>query len=140
MVPKGVIWGGALDGSNQVGAIVTCQATMTSPLGAAWPAASWIVPNVRTAAASNKAIRRWEDRMFTLRSRDCFQPARNAAEDGLKERLPSRTIPLTSHHARGRFAALEAAVFLSSNVSDREENLDAHHQLSQDHSPRRDST
>ena len=38
-MPKGVICGGAVDGSNQVGAIVTCQATITSPAGAVWAAA-----------------------------------------------------------------------------------------------------
>src|SRR4030095_16369277 len=33
-IPNGVIWGGEVDGSNQVGAIVTCQAMTTSPAGA----------------------------------------------------------------------------------------------------------
>ncbi len=39
MIPKGVICGGAVDGSNQLGAIVTCHAMTASPAGAAWPAA-----------------------------------------------------------------------------------------------------
>src|SRR5881409_2414152 len=93
MVPKGVIWGGALDGSNQVGAIVTCQAMVTSPAGGAWPVASWIVPNVRTRAVSNTAIDRREDRMFNPPVKELFSTCSRCREDGLKERLPSR-VPL----------------------------------------------
>jgi hypothetical protein len=33
-MPNGVICGGALDGSNQAGAIVTCHAITTRPEGA----------------------------------------------------------------------------------------------------------
>src|SRR5262245_38319173 len=33
-MPNGVICGGAVDGSNQLGAIVTCQAITTRPAGA----------------------------------------------------------------------------------------------------------
>src|SRR5215470_19400289 len=61
-VPKGVIWGGALEGSNQVGAIVTCQATMTSPAGADWADASRKDPMARTTAVANNAMWRLKDR------------------------------------------------------------------------------
>ncbi len=33
-MPNGVIWAGAVDGSNQLGAIVTCQAMTARPAGA----------------------------------------------------------------------------------------------------------
>src|SRR5262249_29550694 len=39
-VPRGVMWGGALEGSNGGGAIVACQAMVPSRGGAAWAAAS----------------------------------------------------------------------------------------------------
>src|SRR5262247_2687551 len=35
-MPKGVICGGAVEGSNQLGAIVTCQAMVACPDGAGW--------------------------------------------------------------------------------------------------------
>ena len=38
-MPNGVICGGAVDGSNQLGAMVTCQAMMASPVGVVWAAA-----------------------------------------------------------------------------------------------------
>src|SRR5262245_17905232 len=49
-MPNGVIWGGALDGSNHVGAMVTCQAITISPAGAGWARAGAAAP--RTSAAA----------------------------------------------------------------------------------------
>src|SRR5262249_48302788 len=66
-VPNGVICGGALEGSNQVGAIVTCQAMVTSPVGAAWADASWKYPSARVTAVRNNAMCRLNDRISTLR-------------------------------------------------------------------------
>ncbi|MFL5269597.1 MAG: hypothetical protein ACJ8AH_23910 [Stellaceae bacterium] len=48
-MPNGVICGGAADGSNQAGEIVTCQAITTRPDGAG-PAASAAASKIRTAA------------------------------------------------------------------------------------------
>src|SRR4029453_7378440 len=93
MVPKGVIWGGAVDGSNQVGAIVTCQAMITSPAGDAWPFASWIAPDVRTRTVSNTAKARREDHIFNPPVKGLFSTCSRCREDGLKARLPSR-VPL----------------------------------------------
>src|ERR1051325_8793839 len=48
-MPKGVICAGALDGSNQAGAIVTCPAMTARPLGAGPPAAGVVTPKAMTA-------------------------------------------------------------------------------------------
>src|SRR5689334_13897275 len=71
-MPNGVICGGAVDGSNQLGEIVTCQAMVT------WPAAGGAATAVEAVAASATAAmsrgaqsrRRkgetWNDVMTTL--------------------------------------------------------------------------
>jgi hypothetical protein len=51
-MPKGVICGGAVDGSNQLGAIVTCQAMTACPDGAGSPARAGVTVSARTAATS----------------------------------------------------------------------------------------
>jgi len=51
-MPKGVICGGAVDGSNQLGAIVTCQAMTARPAGAGSAAGDRVAANARTAATS----------------------------------------------------------------------------------------
>src|SRR4029077_20311634 len=54
-MPNGVICAGAVDGSNQVGAIVTCHATTASPAGAVWAATSRVLPRTsRDATRSAK--------------------------------------------------------------------------------------
>src|SRR5437667_5867690 len=50
-MPKGVICGGAVDGSNHDGAMVTCQAIVASPCGV-WPAAPWAIPSTATTITS----------------------------------------------------------------------------------------
>src|SRR2546425_766548 len=57
-MPKGVICGGAVDGSNQVGAMVTGQAITASPAGVDWPCTPWTPPSVSAAATSSRTIRR----------------------------------------------------------------------------------
>src|SRR5262249_15340657 len=56
-MPNGVIWGGAVDGSNHVGAIVTCQATVTSPAGAACAATPRAAPKVAATNANSATMR-----------------------------------------------------------------------------------
>src|SRR5215470_2845521 len=51
-IPKGVICGGAVEGSSQLGAMVTCQAMTASPAGAGWAAAGSATARTRTAAAA----------------------------------------------------------------------------------------
>src|SRR6516165_2815288 len=51
-MPKGVICGGAVDGSNQLGAIVTCQAMTARPDGAGSAARGGVVGNTRATASS----------------------------------------------------------------------------------------
>jgi hypothetical protein len=57
-MPNGVICGGAVDGSNQLGAMVTCHAMTASPVGVVWPAARATVTSVRERAASSERSRR----------------------------------------------------------------------------------
>src|SRR5271169_1556694 len=51
-MPKGVICGGAVDGSNQLGAIVTCQAMTACPDGAGPAAGDGAAANTRVAVTS----------------------------------------------------------------------------------------
>src|SRR6516162_2538850 len=51
-MPNGVICGGAVDGSNQLGAIVTCQAMTACPDGAGSAARGGVVGNTRATASS----------------------------------------------------------------------------------------
>src|SRR5262245_22779184 len=55
-MPNGVIWGGAADGSNQVGAMVTCQAITASPAGV-WAAAGTLETQARAIATSRDSRR-----------------------------------------------------------------------------------
>src|SRR5215468_11206561 len=59
-MPKGVICGGAVDGSNQLGAMVTCQAMTACPDGAGSPACDGASTKIRSAGSSQpiKANRR----------------------------------------------------------------------------------
>ena len=50
ITPNGVIWGGAVDGSNQLGASVTWNETVTSPEGST-------AAQGATAARTSAAIR-----------------------------------------------------------------------------------
>src|SRR6516164_9444135 len=63
-MPKGVICGGAVDGSNQLGAIVTCQAMTAWPDGAGSPARDGPATD-RNSAASSKPMKarrkRWTE-------------------------------------------------------------------------------
>src|SRR5262245_7543752 len=52
-MPNGVIWGGAVEGSNQLGATVTCQAMTARPAGAA--AVAGTTPEARRAMVSDPA-------------------------------------------------------------------------------------
>ena len=95
-MPKGVIWGGALDGSNQVGAIVTCQAMIASPAGPVWAAAP------RTAAGDSPAARSSDDDaeasgvgpivrgMAALRARASYHPDKGRGSRHLPDPLEAR--------------------------------------------------
>src|SRR5262245_19544922 len=81
-MPKGVICGGAVDGSNQPGEMVTCQAMVTLPDGAG-PAmapveriveriAETIAPRARATTGRNREKARdrrrtWDEAMGTFR-------------------------------------------------------------------------
>src|ERR1700730_15260049 len=56
-MPNGVICGGAVDGSNQLGEIVTCQAMTTRPAGAGAAAIERPAPNSTTAVKSEPSAR-----------------------------------------------------------------------------------
>ena len=72
-MPNGVICGGAVDGSNQLGEIVTCHAMTARPDGAAAAAVEAVAPRTATATSSNRVNARrkrriWNDVMRTLRA------------------------------------------------------------------------
>src|SRR5580704_25284 len=56
-MPNGVICGGAVDGSNQLGEIVTCQAMTTRPAGAGAAAIDGLAPNSTMAMKSEPSAR-----------------------------------------------------------------------------------
>src|SRR5260221_7054934 len=53
-MPKGVIWGGAVEGSNQAGEIVTCKACTICPVGAGPSAALTEIVAKPISAAVNE--------------------------------------------------------------------------------------
>src|SRR5438128_12530841 len=57
-MPNGVICGGAVDGSNPLGEIVTCQAMTTRPDGAGAPAIDGLAPNSTMATRREPIARR----------------------------------------------------------------------------------
>src|SRR5260370_1531977 len=69
-MPDGVICGGAVDGSNQLGEIVTCHAIVTRPDGGAAAAGETIAPRAATATNSSRQRGTWIDVMSTLRRDD----------------------------------------------------------------------
>src|SRR5262245_40051459 len=98
-MPNGVICGGAVDGSNQLGAMVTCHAVTARPAGTAAAAAVAGVAASATTATSNKRVnarlkpRSWNDVMSTLRVAMVVGPERSR-EDELR---------LLRRHPRARF-------------------------------------
>ena len=63
-MPNGVICGGAVDGSNQLGAIVTCQAMTACPEGAGSAACEGAVEDTRIATSSRPINARLERRTW----------------------------------------------------------------------------
>src|SRR5215469_9519977 len=61
-MPNGVICGGAVDGSNQLGAIVTCQAMTACPDGAGSPAHAELPVSQRIAASNRPMSPGWRHR------------------------------------------------------------------------------
>src|SRR2546430_6459346 len=89
-MPNGVICGGAVDGSNQLGAMVTCHAITARPDGAGAPAVAGLAPRA-TAATSSEGVnagrrrRAWDVVMSTLRAALVVRLER-CAEHGLRLR------------------------------------------------------
>src|SRR5436190_23792381 len=54
IMPNGVICGGAVDGSNQLGESVTCQAILTWPAGGAAAAGETVAASATAAASSRE--------------------------------------------------------------------------------------
>src|SRR5882672_6090320 len=72
-MPKGVICGGAVDGSNQLGEIVTNHAMTARPDGAVAASVEEHAPKAATATSSKRMKARrmrrtWNDVMKTLRA------------------------------------------------------------------------
>src|ERR1700758_3273053 len=83
-MPNGVICGGAVDGSNHAGEIVTCQAMTTRPVGAG-PAAIDIVPKTRIARTSQPINARRERQLRSNIIRR-FSPPTNPADSAATSR------------------------------------------------------
>src|SRR5882724_7695200 len=80
-MPNGVICSGAVDGSNQLGEIVTCHAIVTRPDGGAATAVEAIAPRAATATSRSGRRGARNEIMKTLRrddTRPCG-PRRGAA-------------------------------------------------------------
>src|SRR5882724_1059852 len=79
--------------------MVTCQAMITSPAGAAWPATSWTTPRVSRAIASSSTISNWDavvprsrcERMFVSLPHRNESPE-NPLEDGPRQVAPDVSI------------------------------------------------
>src|SRR5260221_14593579 len=56
-MPNGVIWGGAVEGSNQLGAMVTCHAIAASPEGPAALAGAAPRANATTTNRNARGVR-----------------------------------------------------------------------------------
>src|ERR1043166_9461779 len=73
-MPNGVICGGAVDGSNQLGGIVTCHAMAARPEGAGPPAPARLAPSETAAPSSSHAKTRGSramlQRMFSSQAGD----------------------------------------------------------------------
>src|SRR5215472_14618212 len=65
-MPNGVICGGSVDGSNQLGAIVTCHAITARPDGADTPAVAGAAPRVTSAPSSKLVNARFRRRAWTI--------------------------------------------------------------------------
>src|SRR5262249_30671346 len=98
-MPNGVICGGAVDGSNQLGAMVTCHAMTARPAGTAAAAAAGVAARATTATSNRRVnVRRkptWNDVMSTLRVA-MVVGAERSGEDGLRflrvSLAPSRVV------------------------------------------------
>src|SRR5437899_8883220 len=94
-MPNGVICGGAVDGSNHVGASVTCQAITASP---GWAAPAGFAARASTAPVRSAAIRpRWRLIGLPPRSAHVFVVV---LERDVDERLPA--VDLLAHRPRER--------------------------------------
>src|SRR6267154_4416964 len=87
-MPNGVICGGAVDGSNQLGEIVTCHAIATLPDGPATAAVEAIAPRATTATSRNwrrarHRRRTWNEAIRTFRAAEWSQLERSS-DDGLR--------------------------------------------------------
>src|SRR6267142_1078830 len=82
--------------------MVTCQAMITSPAGAAWPATSWTTPRVSRAIASSPTISNWDavvprsrhERMFVSlpHGNESLDAPENPLEDGPRQVAPDVSI------------------------------------------------
>src|SRR5215831_9895743 len=70
-MPNGVICGGAVDGSNQLGAMMIGQAITASPAGGVWPVTSRAAPSVSTTS-TRRGTRQLASRLFTVASISCL--------------------------------------------------------------------
>src|SRR5215831_12784365 len=76
-MPNGVICGGAVDGSNQLGAMVMGQAITASPAGDGWPVTARAAPSV-SMPSTRSSTTRLSSRLVTILA-ICFSPLKGRA-------------------------------------------------------------
>src|SRR5262249_16664959 len=103
-MPNGVICGGAVDGSNQLGAIVTCHAMAARPDGAGAPAPTRSAPS-KTRAPSKSQAKPRPRRAIVLRM--VSSQERSFADTQVSYRPPRR------HGARVQFHVYEMTLHRS---------------------------
>src|SRR5437868_14764333 len=107
-MPKGVICAGALAGSNQGDAMVTCKAMTARPFGAGPSAANAAVAQAKIPSDSRTATTRRRSPSIVIRLLPigrCFLPKR-ASGSGLSADLPGRGNRLGATLSAGRGAPL----------------------------------
>src|SRR5437899_12459832 len=91
-MPNGVIWAGAVDGSNHVGAMVTCQAMTASPVGVCAAARGTIARKKETAAS--RPARRCDRirRSTSLSLRPSIRHLRSGSAGSLRDEIAALVV------------------------------------------------
>src|ERR1043166_8081803 len=129
-MPNGVICGGAVEGSNQLGASVTCHAMATRPDGAGPPAPAKLTPSPTSAASASQTKARDSRmlrRMFSSQERSFAD--RTFLSTAAQARRPAcrfclwRDATPAAAHAEVRQTALPVGVRETDSISRRTRNL-----------------
>src|SRR2546427_11769422 len=90
-MPTGVIWAGAVDGSNHVGAMVTCQAMTASPVGVCAAARGTIAKMKETASRPARRCDRIR-RSTSLSLRPSIRHLRSGSAGSLRDEIAALVV------------------------------------------------